>query len=44
MMVQDQIALFYWMRLWSGVGFATGLVLYVVSFFIKGKEPEAAAA
>jgi nitric oxide reductase subunit B len=38
MMVQDQIALFYWMRLWAGVFFALGLVTYVVSFFIGGER------
>ncbi|AUN96415.1 cbb3-type cytochrome c oxidase subunit I [Pseudazoarcus pumilus] len=36
MMVQDQVALFYWMRLWAGVIFGIGLVTYVVSFFVKG--------
>jgi len=38
MMVQDQLSLFYWMRLWSGVMFMIGLVLYVWSFFIKGES------
>jgi nitric oxide reductase subunit B len=38
MMVQDQIALFYWMRLWAGVTFSLGLVTYVVSFFIGGER------
>jgi nitric oxide reductase subunit B len=33
---QDQIALFYWMRLWAGVVFSVGLVTYLVSFFVKG--------
>lgn len=38
MMVQDQLSLFYWMRLWSGVMFMVGVVLYVWSFFIKGES------
>ena len=37
MMVQDQVALFYWMRLWAGVIFGIGLVTYLVSFFVKGE-------
>jgi len=37
MVVQDKIALFYWMRFIAGLGFATGLVLYVVSFFVPGE-------
>ena len=36
MMVQDQVALFYWMRLWAGAFFGVGLVTYVVSFFVRG--------
>jgi nitric oxide reductase subunit B len=38
MVVQDKIALFYWLRLWTGVIFFVGLCLYVYSFFAKGKE------
>lgn len=38
MLAQDQVALFYWMRQWAGVGFFVGLVLYIASFFVKGKE------
>ncbi|MBU4499323.1 MAG: cbb3-type cytochrome c oxidase subunit I, partial [Gammaproteobacteria bacterium] len=38
MAVQDQVALFYWMREISGLVFFVGLVLYITSFFIKGKE------
>lgn len=37
MATQDQLALFYWMRELSGVIFLIGLVLYIASFFIKGK-------
>ncbi|MBU1190315.1 MAG: cbb3-type cytochrome c oxidase subunit I [Gammaproteobacteria bacterium] len=41
MVVQDKIALFYWMREAAGVVFLIGLVLYVLSFFVGSKEPEA---
>ncbi|MDP3844373.1 MAG: cbb3-type cytochrome c oxidase subunit I [Oxalobacteraceae bacterium] len=37
MATQDQLALFYWMREVAGVVFLIGLVLYIASFFIKGK-------
>ncbi len=37
MMVQDQVSLFYWMREFTGFAFLTGLLLYITSFFIKGK-------
>jgi nitric oxide reductase subunit B len=38
MVVQDKIALFYWLRLYTGLIFFAGLCLYVYSFFAKGKE------
>ncbi|HMM46443.1 MAG TPA: cbb3-type cytochrome c oxidase subunit I [Thiobacillaceae bacterium] len=38
MAAQDQVALFYWMREISGLVFFTGLVLYIVSFFMKGEK------
>ncbi|MDP1607424.1 MAG: cbb3-type cytochrome c oxidase subunit I [Rhodocyclaceae bacterium] len=38
MMVQDQVALFYWLRVVAGVVFFTGLVTYVCSFFVKGES------
>ncbi len=41
MVAQDQVALFYWMREWSGVVFLIGLLIYIVSFFVGG-EKEAA--
>ena len=44
MVVQDQIALFYWMREAAGVVFLIGLVLYIASFFVGNKEPEASVA
>ena len=40
MATQDKIALFYWLRLISGVGFMAGLVVYLVSFFVGGEEPQ----
>jgi nitric oxide reductase subunit B len=42
MVVQDQVALFYWMRVWAGVGFLIGLVVYIWSFFIPGETKAAA--
>ncbi len=42
MVAQDKIALFYWMREWSGVVFLIGLVLYILSFFVGDKEEKAA--
>ncbi|MBY0339928.1 MAG: cbb3-type cytochrome c oxidase subunit I [Rhodocyclaceae bacterium] len=41
MATQDQIALFYWMREVSGVIFLIGLVVYLISFFVKGEEQAA---
>lgn len=41
MVAQDQVAIFYWMRECSGVAFLIGLVLYIMSFFIKGDEQAA---
>tara|TARA_R110000782_G_scaffold123126_12_gene214588 strand:+ start:5134 stop:6519 length:1386 start_codon:yes stop_codon:yes gene_type:complete len=38
MVVQDKISLFYWMREVSGVIFLIGLILYIISFFVKGKD------
>jgi len=40
MATQDKIALFYWLRLASGVVFMAGLVTYLTSFFIGGEEPQ----
>ncbi|MBI3285029.1 MAG: cbb3-type cytochrome c oxidase subunit I [Burkholderiales bacterium] len=42
MATQDQLMIFYWLRLGTGLIFLLGLALYVVSFFVKG-EDEAAA-
>jgi nitric oxide reductase subunit B len=35
--VQDQLALFYWMRWLAGVVFFIGVVVYLSSFFAKDK-------
>jgi nitric oxide reductase subunit B len=49
MVVQDKIALFYWLRELTGLVFLTGLVVYIVAFFVAAKDaklpaPEVAAA
>jgi nitric oxide reductase subunit B len=41
MATQDQVALFYWMREWAGVMFFIGLIVYVISFFVKGETKAA---
>ncbi|HRK77608.1 MAG TPA: cbb3-type cytochrome c oxidase subunit I [Thiobacillus sp.] len=41
MAAQEQVSLFYWMREVSGLIFLVGLVLYIASFFIKGKSEAA---
>ncbi len=43
MVVQDQIAIFYWMREIAGLVFLIGLVVYLVSFFVGGEERTAEA-
>jgi nitric oxide reductase subunit B len=42
MAVQEKIAIFYWAREISGVFFLLGLILYIASFFIGGKDKETA--
>ena len=42
MVVQDKIALFYWLREIAGVIFLIGLVVYIASFFVGRNEPEKA--
>jgi len=42
MVVQEKVALFYWMRELAGVVFLIGLVAYILSFFVGNREPEAA--
>ena len=39
--VQDQIAIFYWMRQVAGVIFMVGLITYITSFFVKGDSQTA---
>jgi nitric oxide reductase subunit B len=38
MAVQDQISIFYWAREGAGLVFLLGLLLYISSFFVKGKS------
>ena len=40
MVVQDEIAVFYWLREVAGLTFLIGLFIYIYSFFAKGKEVE----
>ncbi len=40
MVVQDKIALFYWMREGAGLVFFTGLLIYIASYFVGNREPE----
>ena len=42
MAVQERLELFYWMREVAGLVFLIGLVLYIISFFVGGEEPEQA--
>ena len=42
MATQDQVALFYWLREFTGLVFFVGLVIYIASFFVKGETKEAA--
>ncbi|MCG6967792.1 MAG: cbb3-type cytochrome c oxidase subunit I [Chromatiaceae bacterium] len=43
MVVQDKIAMFYWMREVAGAVFMVGLIAYVASFFVGSRDPEATA-
>ena len=43
MVVQEKISLFYWMREVAGLMFLIGLVVYVASFFVGSRQPEATA-
>jgi nitric oxide reductase subunit B len=40
MVVQDKVALFYWMREVAGVVFLIGLLVYIASFYIGKGEAE----
>ena len=37
---QAKVEIFYWMREGAGLIFLIGLVVYIMSFFVKGKEVE----
>ena len=43
MAVQEQMGFFYWMRVFGGLGFLVGLLMYLASFFMGG-GPETAAS
>ena len=38
MATQEKIEIFYWMREAAGLIFLIGLILYIISFFVKGEE------
>jgi nitric oxide reductase subunit B len=38
MVVQDQVALFYWLRVIAGMTFLVGLVVYIASFFVGAND------
>ncbi len=40
MVTQDKLAIFYIMREVAGLVFLAGLIVYILSFFVKGKEVE----
>ncbi len=42
MVVQDKLTIFYWLREAAGVVFFIGLIVYIISFFIKGDDEAAA--
>ncbi len=44
MAVQEKIVVFYWLRELAGAVFLVGLVLYVLSFFVKARAPAPVAA
>ncbi|OGT90538.1 MAG: nitric oxide reductase [Gammaproteobacteria bacterium RIFOXYA12_FULL_61_12] len=44
MVVQEKVALFYWLREIAGLVFLIGLLTYVASFFVGNDEPEAKTA
>lgn len=40
MVVQEKLHVFFWMREAAGLVFLIGLIIYVISFFVKGEEIE----
>ncbi len=43
MAVQEKLAVFYWMREVAGLVFLIGLIIYIISFFVNGKEGDEVA-
>jgi nitric oxide reductase subunit B len=43
MVVQDKIALFYWMREVAGLIFLAGLVVYIIACFVAAKDAKSPA-
>ncbi len=43
MVVQENIAMFYWLREGAGLVFLIGLIVYIMSFFVGGEEQTEAA-
>jgi len=43
MVVQDKVALFYWMREISGLVFLAGLVIYIIAFFVAARDGKSPA-
>ena len=41
MVVQSKIELFYVLRELTGLVFLTGLIVYIASYFVGSKDPEA---
>ncbi|MBE9568268.1 MAG: cbb3-type cytochrome c oxidase subunit I [Proteobacteria bacterium] len=44
METQSKVEMFYWMREIAGLVFLIGLIVYIVSFFVKGEEVKMAEA
>ncbi|MDF1643178.1 MAG: cbb3-type cytochrome c oxidase subunit I [Pseudomonadales bacterium] len=44
MQAQEKIEIFYWLREVSGIVFLIGLIVYFISFFVKGEEPQGVEA
>jgi nitric oxide reductase subunit B len=44
MVVQEKVALFYWLRMLSGLVFLGGLVTYIASFFVAARDAKRGVA
>jgi nitric oxide reductase subunit B len=44
MLVQDKIAIFYWLRELTGLVFLIGLIVYIAAFFVAAKDAKDPAA